>query len=40
MFLDENKRLITALREANSDMQEFIDRNNELLKVLEEVTYV
>ena len=40
LFLDENERLIAALREANSDMQEFIDRNNELLKVLEEVTNV
>jgi inorganic pyrophosphatase/exopolyphosphatase len=40
IFLDENERLMTALREANSDMQGFIDRNNELLKVLEEVTYV
>jgi hypothetical protein len=37
LFLNENERLIETLREANSNMQEFIDRNNELLKVLEEV---
>jgi hypothetical protein len=40
MFLDDNKKLIETLREANSDMQSFIDRNNELLKVLEEVCNV
>jgi hypothetical protein len=40
MFLSENRRLIETLKEANSDMQEFIDRNNELLKVLEEVCNV
>lgn len=37
MFLNENKKLAETLREANAYMQEFIDRNNELLKVLEEV---
>lgn len=40
LFLEENDRLIVALREANSDMQDFINRNNELLKVLEEVADV
>ena len=40
MFLDENERLIGTLKEANADMQSFIDRNNELLKVLEEVRNV
>lgn len=40
MFLNENIRLIETLKEANSSMQEFIDRNNELLKVLEEVSNV
>lgn len=40
MFLSENARLIETLREANAEMQEFIDRNNELLKILEEVCNV
>lgn len=40
LFLDENIRLIETLKEANTSMQEFIDRNNELLKVLEEVCNV
>lgn len=40
MFLSENQRLIETLREANAEMQEVIDRNNELLKVLEEVNNV
>lgn len=40
MFLNENYKLIETLREANEDMQAFIDRNNELLKVLEEVCNV
>jgi hypothetical protein len=40
MFLNENCRLIETLKEANADMQAFIDRNNELLKVLEEVCHV
>lgn len=35
MFLEENARLMEVLKEANSDMQSFIDRNNELIKVLE-----
>ena len=37
MFLGENRRLIEILKEANSDMQGIIDRNNELLRILEEV---
>lgn len=37
MFLGDNERLMETLKEANSSMQEFIDRNNELLRVLEEV---
>ena len=40
MFLDENERLISILTEANANMQEMIDRNNELLKVLMEVDNV
>jgi hypothetical protein len=40
MFLNENCMLIETLKEANADMQAFIDRNNELLKVLEEVCHV
>lgn len=40
LFLNENRRLIETLKEANADMQDFIDRNNELLKVLEEVCNV
>lgn len=40
LFLTENERLCETLREANADMQSFIDRNNELLKVLEEVKNV
>lgn len=40
MFLDENGRLVKTLREANLNMQGFIDRNNELLKVLEGVLNV
>ena len=40
MFLSENEKLIDTLKEANADMQSFIDRNNELLKVLEEVSNV
>lgn len=35
MFLAENDRLIETLKEANTGMQLFIDRNNELIKVLE-----
>ena len=37
LFLNENERLIETLKEANRGMQDFIDRNNELLKVLVEV---
>lgn len=40
MFLNENRKLMETLKEANAYMQEFIDRNNELLKVLEEVCNV
>ena len=42
LFLDENKRLIDTLREANaySEMQEFIDSNNKLIGILEEVNNV
>ena len=40
MFLNENIRLIETLKEANADMQSIIERNNELLKVLEEVSNV
>jgi hypothetical protein len=40
MFLEDNERLIETLRDANSYMQEIIDRNNELVKVLEEVRNV
>lgn len=40
MFLNETCKLIETLKEANADMQAFIDRNNELLKVLEEVCHV
>lgn len=40
MFLTENRKLIDTLKEANADMQTFIDRNNELLKILEDVCNV
>lgn len=40
MFLNDNRKLMETLREANSNMQQLIDRNNELLKVLEEVCNV
>lgn len=40
IFLAENRKLIETLKDANADMQSFIDRNNELLKVLEEVCNV
>lgn len=40
LFLNDNRRLMDTLKEANSDMQKLIDRNNELLKVLEEVCNV
>lgn len=40
LFLNDNKRLMDILREANYDMQRLIDRNNELLKVLEGVCNV
>ena len=40
MFLDDNVRLIEALRDANSGMLEHIAENNRLIKVLEEVNNV
>ena len=40
MFLNENIRLIETLKEANSSMQEIINRNNQLLGILEEVSNV
>ena len=40
MFLNENGRLVEILKEANANMIAFIERNNELLKVLEEVCNV
>ena len=40
MFLNENRRLVETLREANEDMLEMIARNNELLKILEEACNV
>lgn len=40
MFEEDNKRLMEILRESNHDMKQCIDRNNELLKVLEEVCNV
>lgn len=36
MFVDDNKRMIQVLRDANTSMQEHIDENNRLIKVLEE----
>lgn len=42
LFLDDNRRLIDTLKEANenSEMKEFIDSNNKLIEILEEVTNV
>ena len=40
MFIDDNVRLIEVLKESNFSMQKLIDHNNELLKVLEEVSNV
>lgn len=40
MFLNENIRLIETLKEANSSMQDIINRNNQLLGILEEVSNV
>lgn len=40
MFLEDNRKLIETLKEANAGMQDFIDRNNELLRILEEVCNV
>lgn len=40
LFLNENRKLIETLKEANSDMLEIVARNNELLKILEEVCHV
>ncbi|MEE0237620.1 MAG: hypothetical protein UD961_15875 [Bacteroidales bacterium] len=40
VFLSENEVLIDTLKEANINMQQLIDQNNELLKVLEEARNV
>lgn len=40
IFSNENIRLIETLREANDNMQELINRNNELLKILEGIDNV
>lgn len=37
LFLEENERLVDTLRDANDYMQGVIDRNNELIRMLEEV---
>ncbi|MBR5198192.1 MAG: hypothetical protein IKW20_00005 [Bacteroidales bacterium] len=40
MFVEDNARLIEALRESNISMQEHIDENNRVIKMLEEVENV
>ena len=40
MFLNENARLVETLKEANDDMLALVERNNKLIKVLEEVNNV
>ena len=40
MFVYDNERLIETLRTANESMQEHIDENNRLIKILEEVSHV
>ena len=40
MFLNENARLVETLKEANDDMLAIVERNNKLIKVLEEVNNV
>ena len=40
MFLDDNARLIEALRDANLSMREHIEENNRLIKMLEDVNNV
>lgn len=40
MFLEENERLIEALKEANISMQKHINENNTLIRMLEEVNNV
>lgn len=37
LFLEDNERLIETLGDVNSYMQDIIDRNNELIRVLEEI---
>lgn len=40
MFLYDNKKLIEILKESNADMLGIVERNNELMRVLEEVCNV
>lgn len=40
LFLSDNRKLIEVLRESNANMQGLINRNNELLKILEGVCHV
>lgn len=40
MFIDENIRLIEALKDSNRSMQEHIAENHRLIKLLEEVNHV
>lgn len=40
MFLYDNGRLIEILKEANADMLGIVERNNELIRALEEVCNV
>lgn len=37
MFLEENERLVATLKEANAYMMEIVERNSELVRLLEEV---
>lgn len=40
MFVDDNERLIEALKEANISMHDHIEENDRLIKLLEEVNNV
>lgn len=40
MYVEENARMIETLRESNISMQEHIEENNRLIKMLEEVVNV